>query len=196
MHFSAVILNGGKSSRMGGKPKDTLWLRGSTLINTQINNLSKVFDSIIIIGKQVSHPRIKNTFSDIYKNAGPLAGIHSALTNTSSDYIFLFSCDMPFISLDLVISMIDEINNESHQALIPLHLNGAEPLHAIYHKSVLPIVKKLLENKSYRFQSLFNYIDTKYYHIDKKFNPDEVFFNINKPEDLVKANNHAKRIIE
>jgi len=105
MQFTAAILNGGNNSRMGGKPKDLLKLKDSTLISNQIKLLSSLFDEIIIIGKPVEDHKNLRTYKDIYRNSGPLAGIHTALLNSTNDYSFVFSCDLPFISLDLISAM-------------------------------------------------------------------------------------------
>ncbi|MCK7517639.1 MAG: NTP transferase domain-containing protein [Ignavibacteriales bacterium] len=49
--------------------------------------------------------------NDIFIGKGPLAGIHSALKNSSTEKNFIISCDMPLISVELIKYLIN-LNSE------------------------------------------------------------------------------------
>ncbi|MBC8551622.1 MAG: molybdenum cofactor guanylyltransferase, partial [Candidatus Brocadiales bacterium] len=74
--MNAVILVGGKSSRMGSN-KAFLKLKGKTFIEMQIELLREMFDEIFISVNTSSEYEYLNLpiFKDIYPGKGPLGGI-------------------------------------------------------------------------------------------------------------------------
>ena len=101
--MTAVILAGGKSSRMGST-KHSLNLKAKTFIELQIELLRKMFDEIIISANTPSEYEYLHLpiFKDLYPDKGPLAGIYTGLINSSSFYTFMLACDMPFVELELI----------------------------------------------------------------------------------------------
>ncbi len=46
-------------------------------------------------------------FEDLFKRKGPLAGIHSGLTHSSTENNFIISCDLPFITAEMIKYIVD-----------------------------------------------------------------------------------------
>ena len=95
--LSGFIIAGGKSSRMGTDKATLLWNN-----KTFIQHIIDAFNSLRIDIKLVSSlQKHKNAnipiVEDIFKNAGPVAGIASALSETKTNINVIVSCDVPLI---------------------------------------------------------------------------------------------------
>ena len=198
-NISAFILSGGKSSRIGTN-KSFLLLDGKPLIQRLTELLDTIFHEVVISSNE---PELydflgKKIVKDIYPGKGPLSGIHSALNFTSSSRNFIISCDMPFITSELVEYLIGYKSSASVK--IPKADGRIQPLCGIYSAKILSEVELLLiesEDKSKGLKgSVYELISriqpeiidvtgTNFYHPD-------LFFNVNTPEDY----NYAKSILE
>lgn len=97
----AVLLAGGKSTRMGGDKALLSW-QGQSLLQHQWQMLNGLFlpENIWVSGNREGFPHILDQIT----NAGPLVGVYSALQKllqekTCSDFSILFvPVDMPFLN--------------------------------------------------------------------------------------------------
>jgi molybdopterin-guanine dinucleotide biosynthesis protein A len=67
-----------------------------------------------------------------------------------------------------------------------------EPLHAVYSRDCLTPIKELIDKDKLEVLHLFNLVKTRYVGKDEitKFDPQCLsFFNVNTPDDLIKAKN-------
>ncbi len=132
MNFSAVILAGGKSSRMG---QDKAWLQidGESLLARQIRLAREVGAGEVLIsgrmdtnystlGCQVLHDR--------FVDAGPLAGIECALAMTLSSLLLVLAVDMPKINAQLLRQLLSQCSESA--GVIPRVKSRIEPLAAFY----------------------------------------------------------------
>lgn len=195
--MSAAILAGGKNTRIGTE-KSLLKIKDEPIIDGMVELLEQMFPEVIISTSKVS---LKNRFpngifcEDLYKETGPLAGIHSILKMASYDAVFIFACDMPHLNRLLIQLMIEYYTSlEEGSILVPRHSEGIEPLHSIYHKKHIPLIEKQIENGRCKITDFVKGAEAKYLDIrdeDKKH-----FFNINTKRDydsitkeLLKGNN-------
>lgn len=186
-NMTLAILAGGKASRMEGKNKALLEIDGETFINRIHRNLSPLFHRTIIISNEVKDFQIPTSqvFADLIENIGPLGGIHSALANSTSPYVFIVSCDMPFADPEIAKLLLEEFNKTKPDILMPVVNSFNEPLFAIYskhlEKKIVSIasasngksIKELFKNTNISFLSLPNNSSTK-----------KCFTNINSNEDF------------
>ena len=104
--ISAVILAGGKGSRMGGLNKGLVSLHGRPMIQHVIDRLAPQVATIIISANQdVDQYRAfgYEVIEDLLPQAqGPLAGIYSALTLINTEWLMCAPCDVPNLPLDIV----------------------------------------------------------------------------------------------
>lgn len=185
--ITLAILAGGNATRMGGKNKAFIEIDGETFVKRIYRNLSPLFDSTIIISNDSADfniPRI-SVFPDIYPNQGPLGGIHSALINSKSDFVFVVSCDMPFADVSIAEIIINAQNERQYEVVVP-EVNGfLEPLFAVYSKGLNTKVEAII--KSSEKKSIIELIErsyTCYQHFDETPEVRKCFTNINSPEDL------------
>jgi len=142
--ISAAILAGGKSSRFLLGDKALARWNNKTIIETEIEILKNIFERIFIISNHIDRYNKLgvDVFPDIYPSKGPLGGVHSALVNANSDRVFIVGCDMPLLNKDLICWM-SNINTWA-PIIIPSLSKGLEPLHAIYHVSLIPIIETVI----------------------------------------------------
>jgi FdhD protein len=101
--MSAIVLAGGKSSRMG-RDKNTVNFDGEPLLLRLIRSLQSVFGEVIIATNQDIPFGIENVkiVRDKVPHLGPLGGISAGLSASSNDVNFVIAVDMPFLSLRVV----------------------------------------------------------------------------------------------
>ena len=153
MSFSAVILAGGKSSRMG-RDKAFLELGGQTLLERQIALAEEAgAGEVFISGREgadysrFSCPVIKDKVQD----AGPLAGIESALGMISSPLLLVLAVDLPEMNAMFLRSLFSQCQNG--MGAIPCVCGQVEPLAAFYPRTAKMFAESLLrdENNSVTF---------------------------------------------
>ena len=177
-NITAVILAGGKSTRMK-QDKALVKINNISLLDHQIALLSPIFDSIII-SSNIEYNK-KNIFiKDIYIDKGPIGGIYSILQNIKTVKAFVIAVDMPFVSQEIIYSLIE--NSKNFDITIPIINNKIEPTCAIYSKSSIKIIEKQIRDNNYRLTDFIKKSKTNYI----KFNTDFLknFRNLNTPNDI------------
>ena len=192
--MNAVILVGGKSSRMGTN-KAFLELKGKTFIELQIELLREMFDEISISANTPSEYEYLNLpiFKDIYPGKGPLGGIYTSLINSSSLHTFMLACDMPFVGPELIKHLKDL--TKEYDVVIPKSENGLEPLHAFYSKNCIEPIKRELDENNLRIRSFFPQVNVKIVELDSLTSSDHFknsIKNLNTMDDYknVTENNY------
>jgi len=189
--LTAIILAGGKSSRIGvDQDKAILELNGKRLIDIVISKLKHIVgDNIIIVGPPEKYPSYKQVVPDLFKQKGLLVGLYSGLKASASKYNLVVGCDMPFLKPELLQYMGDKI--DSSDIIIPNYSRGyVEPLCAIYSKDCLEVIKKNIKDGVLSIRRIFPYLKIKYIEEKeiKRFDPElNSFFNINYKEDFIRA---------
>ncbi len=186
---SAVVLAGGKSSRMG-RPKAMLPFGGEPLIVQVIRKLAPLFPDIVVVAAPDQElPELHATLvRDEVAYQGPVGGICYGLRACNSAAGFVTSCDVPFLSLPLVSHLTSRLPD--HDVVVPYWEGRLQPLHAVYRRSVLPLLEQQLERGELRPVSLYDKVRT------LKVEEDEIrafdaagasFFNMNTPEAYAEA---------
>ncbi len=185
--ITGVMLAGGESKRMG-KNKALLEINGMTMIESGFQVLSSIFDEVILITNSPEEYDFLGCrkFSDIHIGYGSIAGIHSALSAAANDRIFAVACDMPFINSELVRIICN--NSAGYDATVPLNSEGSpEPLHAVYAKSALNEISRMISEEEKKITMLFertitNFISpVAYSHIHES---EKSFCNANTPDEF------------
>jgi len=145
-----------------------------------------------------------------HKGKGPVIGIYTSLANASYFYSIIVAFDMPFISYNLLKSLVYEsgINTEEPSSSEPATISydyskkrdayiiktekGFEVLCGLYSKNCLGILKENIGKQKYKISDIFNYLDIEIISINKlKQNGIDSlnFFNINRLEDYHRFKN-------
>ncbi|MEK7780942.1 MAG: molybdenum cofactor guanylyltransferase [Verrucomicrobiota bacterium] len=147
MNFNAVILAGGKSSRMG---RDKAWLEigGQTLLARQIS-LVRTFGAaeVFISGRADADYSAFGcrVLPDHFQNAGPLAGIEIALHVTTAPLLLVLAVDMPEMNLNFL-QRLRAACGENCGA-VPQRGGRIEPLAAFYPKAAWDLATAMLRGE-------------------------------------------------
>ena len=193
---TAIILAGGKSSRMG-TDKALIKVNNDNMLESAVRALAGGFSELVVSANNKSYDSLEiRTVSDVFPGRGPLAGIHACLLASGNDVNFVVPCDMPFIDVKLALYMVELA--AGFDVVVPKIGNYYEPLFAVYNKSCLPAIEAHLMAGQNKVTMLFSEGKLRVRNVNKeeieKFGHSEsLFFNVNTPVDLEKAKNLAGR---
>ncbi|WP_128426829.1 molybdenum cofactor guanylyltransferase [Gudongella oleilytica] len=187
---SAIILAGGKSTRMGFD-KQLLRLRERSLIEGLIRRLGGSFDETIVV---TNRPELyiglaDKITGDIIPDMGPLSGIHAGLSAASSEYSFVIACDMPQLNTKYIDYMMELLNKNESMACITKFGDWIEPFNAFYSKALIDHIESFLMGGGKAVHRLLMNHNVEYIpeEVARGFSPDwGMFFNLNTREDLLK----------
>ncbi len=182
--MTGIVLIGGKSSRFG-TDKVVARVGEKSLLTHVTDVIAPLFDEVILIGHKREGLAGFKVVEDVYPGRGPLGGIYTALSAAGYPQCFIFAADMPNLNEGLIRHMISVADD--HDAVIPIWSKGREPLHAIYHKRILPVVAGLLEKNVLRIFDLLKSVDTLAVPeetIRSYTDPEKTFANINTLHDM------------
>ena len=183
MEFEAVILAGGKSSRMGSDKglmeiaeKPMVQHLTETLQHLAINSwISTSNKTYIQFGVSLT--------TDEYDSIGPLGGIHIALKRATTPFVFVVSVDAPFVSEECVLKLIGQ--TEPNTIVITKCAGKSYPLIGVYPVTVLSKLEEYIEHGK---RSVFGFLETqKVKEVEFPEHYKECFRNINTPEDLAQT---------
>lgn len=191
---SGVILAGGESRRMGSD-KSLLPIHGARFIDHVHRTLSELFEDVVIV---TNSPELYADIDcrkvpDIYYAQGSLAGIHSGICHAKNERAFVVACDMPFINPAVVRDICAA--GEQGEVVIPVHSEGAEPLHALYAKSCLAAMEEELDAGKKRIVGFFPKVGVVEIPTSKwsTVDPESLSFrNINTPEEYFELRDVAQ----
>ncbi len=184
---TAVILAGGKSTRMGFD-KQLLKINERRLIDSLRKKLKAEFDEIIVVTNKSEYyiGLTDKITKDKIPSRGPLSGIHAGLVEASSKYVYFVACDMPNINLDYIRFMKKKLEDIDVKACITKYGEWIEPFNAFYAKDMIEDIEEhLLQDRS--VNSLIRKLPTCYIEEEeaRKFSPNwDMFLNLNTKEEL------------
>ncbi|MGB9791026.1 MAG: molybdenum cofactor guanylyltransferase [Thermacetogeniaceae bacterium] len=185
MEASGIILAGGSSSRMG-RDKSLIVYEQQTLIERTVNELQRVVDDLVIASNHTSRYNIPGTVEvpDVYPGMGPLAGIHAGLKRVKHHYAFVISCDLPLFKAELAAYLLEL--SPGYDVVVPQLDGYFEPLCAVYSKNCIDPIETCLkagEKKIITFYPQVRVLPVGREEIERIGNPEELFYNLNTPED-------------
>ena len=190
VEVEGFILAGGASSRMG-RDKSSLRLGGRTFVERVAAALSQVTERVSVVssrheGECSGLPVVRDVFAD----AGALGGIHSALLQARAPWAAVVSCDLPFVTGELLARLVSYAAGV--EAVAPVQGDGRpQPLCALYARGpCLEISERLLRAGELRPRVLLKQVGT--FWVEFEMLADlagrELFFrNVNTPADYEEA---------
>jgi molybdopterin-guanine dinucleotide biosynthesis protein A len=185
---SALILAGGKATRLGGIDKRELVIDGKKIFERQCEVLApRVAEILVSSARQVPGYR---SITDGVAGAGPLAGIAAGLAAVTTPWLLVVAGDMPFVSgavVDLVLAAIDEAFDA-----VGVRVGGLpEPLFAVYQTRSRAAAERRLAARRYKASGLLTDEGLRVRWLDepalREVDPTlRAFFNVNEPSDLAR----------
>jgi molybdopterin-guanine dinucleotide biosynthesis protein A len=195
MRVTGVIQAGGKSTRMGGKPKSLLELGGRRIIERVLDAVAPAVADVLIV---TNTPELYGFLgvpmvADVYPDHGSLGGIFSGLAAAPGDAAFTVACDMPFLHREvarLVVSRAAE-----GDVVIPRVGQQLQTMHAVYGKACLAPIEARLRVGRLKIVGFFDsvrVVEIDEAAVARHRAPDVVLMNVNTPDELA----HARALAE
>ncbi|WP_071461448.1 molybdenum cofactor guanylyltransferase [Bacillus massilinigeriensis] len=191
MKAGAIILAGGKSSRMGTN-KALLPLNEKMNIERIKDELQSVFDDIILVTNDPETYEFLNirTVPDAYPGQGPLAGLQAGLHASHYEENIVVACDMPFITAEIGMNIVKGLKH--FDAVIPVIDEKQHPLFAAYQKRTAAVAKSCLEEGHLRMKDFLRNLDVFYLNeialaAFGDVDTEKAFFNMNHPHEYDEA---------
>lgn len=183
--ITGVILAGGLGRRMGGIDKGLQELRGQPMVHWVVERLTPQVDELLINANQnaeryaaFGHRVVPDQIPDF---AGPLAGLHAALSAASHPLVATAPCDSPFLPADLVSRLFSALTAAHADLAVARTFEQPHPVFCLCKREVLPHLTEFLAGggrKIDRWYSTLNIVEVAF--------DDEAaaFENINTREEL------------
>lgn len=182
IRFGALLLVGGRSTRMG-QDKALLPLGQEPMLLRLAGQLTDFDERLLSAGTapRESLPGFR-TVQDRYPGAGPLAGLHAALSETEADALLTVPCDLPYFTAEAARVIVSAFSPEVDALLCRDGTGRLHPLSGVYARHCLPVIEAQLSRGQYRMGALFQVLNCAVLDT-APFLPDTVFFNMNTPDD-------------
>jgi len=147
MKFSAVILAGGESSRMG-RDKAFLEIGGQTLLARQIRVVREAGADEVFISGRVNAEYAAygcRVLLDQFPGAGPLAGIERALAAAAAPLLLVLAVDVPEMNAAFIRTLAARCSHDV--GAVPCIGEKVEPLAGFYPKSARNLAEALLRTE-------------------------------------------------
>jgi molybdopterin-guanine dinucleotide biosynthesis protein A len=204
--MKSVMLAGGASSRFGGKPKGLERIGGERIADRTLRSLQAAtgtrpliiandeeaadwFRGFEVIPDVPTPPLLSERDTPEPGQCGSLGGIYTAVS-THQTPVLVLAWDMPFVPVDLLAALSKLV--EGHDVALPAS-NGplsVEPCCAVYGPKCVEAIKVSLEREDYRataFHEAVDVVTMPLNEVERYGEPDTLFFNVNTPKDLEKA---------
>jgi molybdopterin-guanine dinucleotide biosynthesis protein A len=192
--MTGFVLAGGRSRRMGQDKAEIPW-RGGTLLGHAVEVMSEVSTTVYIVSsRQIQKPPAQ-VLTDKLPDAGPLAGILTALSATKTDWNLMLAVDLPLISPALLRFIAEACSRAQEQVVIPTMSGKLQTLCAAYHRSLLTQCEAALRNGEGSIVKFLAGVPScilDQENLAKRGFSAEMFFNVNTPDDLVRAQELAE----
>jgi len=184
---AALVLAGGRGRRLGQR-KASVVLGGRTLLERAVARAQEVCDEVLISGPaELALPGVP-AVADDQDGVGPLAGVLAGLTAARAAAVIVIPCDSPFVPVAFLRGLSGLA--DSADVIVPLTNGFWEPLHGIYSKACAEPIRRLIDEGERRIRMLYDEVRVLAVgpEIYAKWDPEGLaFFNINTPEELLRA---------
>jgi molybdopterin-guanine dinucleotide biosynthesis protein A len=184
---TALILAGGRATRLGGVDKRELVVGGRTIFERQVEALAPCVAEIV-----VSSPRAVagyRSVPDPVAGAGPLAGIAAGLAAATTPWLFVVAGDMPYLHRAFVAHVLSR--GDPGCDAVGIRIGGLpEPLCTLLRIAAWrPIVTERLRAGRLKASALLTDTAARVCWIEdaelRSIDPDlRALHNVNAPEDL------------
>lgn len=173
-----------------GQPKALLPFDGEPLIVHLVRRLSRLFREIVVVAApaQALPPLPVTIVHDAVAYQGPVGGLCYGLRATRADICFVTACDAPFLNLTLISYLLDQVTD--YDVVVPFWQERLQPLHAVYRRSVLPLLQDQLTRRELRPIALYGRVRTREIGPEeiRRFDPEGLSFRtMNTPQEYAAA---------
>jgi molybdopterin-guanine dinucleotide biosynthesis protein A len=189
-----AVLAGGAARRYGGRPKGLVELGGTRILDRVVDAVAGVVGAApLLVANAPDGPTWRTdlrTIADVRPDCGSLGGIYTAVVAGDPEPVLCVAWDMPFVTAALLRALVE--GSARYDAFLPESdgRRGVEPLCAVYAPACGPAIERQLDSGDLRAIGFHGAVQVGTLSIERVRafgDPDELFFNVNTPEDLQRA---------
>jgi len=150
VEFSGAVLAGGQSRRFG-QDKALYPYRGKPLLAWVLEGLAEASERFVVANRP--YPIDALVYPDLWPGGGTMSGLHTALAQACHPWVAVAACDQPFLSRAYWRYLREHIQ-PGCLVVMAESKAGPEPLGALYHKSLEPLVLERLQGAHLKIQAL------------------------------------------
>jgi len=192
-----AVLAGGAATRYAGIPKGLQAVGGERILDRVARAVEAATGTSPLLIANVPDAATwrtdLQTIPDARPGFGALGGIYSAVT-AGAGPVLCVAWDMPFVPEALLRALIAGATAGGYDAFLPESMGprGLEPLCAVYGPACGPAIARRLDQGGTDLAAISFHADVRVGILSlaqvKAFgDPDELFLNVNAPEDLERA---------
>lgn len=183
---TALILAGGKSSRMGTDKALLCW-QGIPLLERVCRAAIQSCSTVYVLTpwpEQYQHlfPENCHPLLEFTPGQGPLVALEQGLRQISTSWLLLLACDLPNLDPTILQRWITLLPEDKVLAVVPHHAGRWEPLCGFYHRQSLPLLQSFVEQGERSFQDWLSTLTTQKIVLDASAKT--MLWNCNSPKDL------------
>lgn len=192
--LTAIVLAGGKSSRMG-QDKALIPIQGVPLLQRVYGIAKSCADVVYVVTpwperyQDLLLPgcqfiREVPLFGEPLAH-GPLVGFAQGLAEVQTEWVLLLACDLPRLRIEVLQDWVTRLDSVGDNAIAALadHPKGWEPLCGFYRRRCLPQLLEFINQGGRSFQQWLRQYPVEVLPLAEP----EMLFNCNTPEDLAKS---------
>lgn len=197
--LSAVILAGGRATRMGGSDKGLIEFLGSPLvarisaaIESQAAELMINANRNLDRYQQLGYRVIQDNLAG---HQGPLAGMHAALCAAAHPWLLTIPCDGPFVAADYAGKMLRAATEQKVKLAVAHDGARMQPVYSLIHRDLADSLEQFLSNGERKIDKWHAQHDFATVDFSAEAS---MFININTPAQLAeieKQNDDRKKPI-
>jgi molybdopterin-guanine dinucleotide biosynthesis protein A len=191
---SAIVLAGGKSSRLGQDKRALRLVSARTQLEETVCRVAAVSTDVVVVvdsAPEVYRQLAARVVTDERSGAVPLGGLCAGLVAIRQERALVVACDLPFLSVTVLRSLVEQ--SDAADLVVPRRADGTlEMLHAIYRKTCLGVARRHLATGQLRLADLVPAIlseglvvrlidESELIDLDPELRS---FVNVNTPQDL------------
>ena len=187
--LTGFILAGGRSTRMGAD-KAFVPLQGRPLLAGAIELAGAVTADVRIVGSAEKFASFGPVVEDVFRDSGPLGGIHAALRNSSTDLNLILAVDLPFVSSAFLKYLVARARQSAAVVTVARASGGWQPLCAVYRREFADAAEKALRAGQFKIDALFDSVTTQVItetELEEAGFSVTIFRNLNTREELEAA---------
>lgn len=180
--LSAVILCGGKSSRMG-RDKSLLQIKQKSLAQNAYEKLTPLFKKVYLSSKDEKFDFKANIIKDDknFQIHSPMLALYSILKHFKDEFVFILGVDFVRFSEE-ELEKLEPFLSQDYKIIIPQTKLYKHSLCGFYHSSLASLCKEMLEKNEQKIGLLFDKVPTKFV----PFESEESFLNLNYYDEFLK----------
>ena len=196
---AGLVLAGGEARRMGGEAKAFVPLAGRPMVDYVLQRITaQVHPCWLAVGQ--GDARFARYALPMFEDRdpqarGPLAGLQAGLEQLQAQglsWLVLSPCDAPFLPLDLVERLLDDVQ-DGDRVLLPALDDQPHPTFSAWHVETLEAVRTALATRGGAgLMAVLRSLPHREITWNDGSDPSP-FFNVNTPAELASAERHLVR---